>query len=236
MRINNIVNEINVEFHDTLNQQLWNNDQIKIDVQVKLLKIAKKFIEFVNVNDLNLVDVCILGSNASFNYTQYSDIDLHIMVKDTNTIKSELYDSKKKLWNEIHQITIKGFNVELYIQDINEPNASMGIFSLLNNTWIRHPKKLHPDIDNDKIQRKFKHFAKLINIGISKRDKKYLDKIATNIKTLRKSGLQSSGEFSIENLVFKELRNGGYLDKLSQARQQLEDNALSLREVSKTSS
>ena len=230
MRINNIVNEINVEFHDTLNQQLWHDDQIKIDVQVKLLKIAKKFIDFVNTNELNLVDICILGSNASYNYTQYSDIDLHIMVKNVDDIKAELYDSKKKLWNEIHQISIKGFNVELYIQDIDEPNASMGIFSLLKNKWIKHPKKMHPDIDDNMIQQKFKHFVKLINTGISNRNKKYLDKIAANIKTLRTSGLQTSGEFSLENLVFKELRNGGYLDKLSQARQDLEDESLSLSE------
>lgn len=230
MKIQSIVNEVSVEFHDELNPALWQNNEIKLDVQVRLLEIAKRFIKFLNVPDLNLLDVYFMGSNAAYVYTHFSDIDLHVMVDDQNNDLKELYDAKKRLWNEQHNISIKGYDVELYVQDIKDPNASMGIYSLLQNKWVKEPEKVEASIDDAGVQQKFKYIAKKIMRGIKKRDHEYLDAVASEIKDLRKSGLQRAGEFSIENLAFKELRNGGYLEKLSNARQELEDEALSLDE------
>lgn len=231
MKIAGIVNEVSVEFHDELNPALWENNEIKLDVQVRLLEIAKKFIKFLNVSDLKLVDIYFMGSNAAYVYTHFSDIDLHIIVDDPDESLKELYDAKKRLWNDQHDISIKGYDVELYVQDIKDPNASMGIYSLLQNKWIKKPEKVEATIDDASVQQKFKYLARKIDRGIRKRDLNYLDNIATEIKTLRKSGLQRAGEFSVENLAFKELRNGGYLEKLSDARQELEDKALSLDEA-----
>ena len=45
---------------------------------------------------------------------------------------------------------------------------------------------------------------------------------------MRASAIQQGGEFALENLVFKELRNRGYLDKLSNHIKHLEDTNLSL--------
>ena len=233
MKIASIVNEVSVEFHDKLNPAFWENMEIKTTVQVKLLTIAKKFIEFLKVPNLNLKDIWFMGSNAAYVYTNFSDIDLHIIVDDPDDHLKELYDAKKRLWNEQHNITIKGYDVELYVQDIKEPNASMGIYSLLKNKWLTKPQKVKANIDDVSVQQKFKHIAKMINHGIKKHDKDYLDKVATEIKDMRKAGLQRAGEFSAENLAFKELRNGGYLEKLSNARQELEDAELSLDETLK---
>lgn len=233
MKIQSVINEVSVEFHDELNPALWNNMEIKLDVQVQLLKIAKKFIEFLNVPSLNLVDIYFMGSNAAYVYTSFSDIDLHIMVDDPNDNLKELYDAKKRLWNDSHEINIRGYDVELYVQDIKDPNASMGIYSLLQNKWIKQPEQVEATIDDASVQQKFKYLAKKILRGIKKRDLDYLNDIASEIKELRKSGLQRAGEFSAENLAFKELRNGGYLEKLSNARQELEDEELSLDETLK---
>ena len=230
MKIQSIVNEVSVEFHDELNPALWQNNEIKLDVQVRLLEIAKRFVKFLNVPELNLIDVYFMGSNAAYVYTHFSDIDLHVMVDDQNNDLKELYDAKKRLWNDQHNISIKGYDVELYVQDIKDPNASMGIYSLLQNKWVKEPEKVEASIDDAGVQQKFKYIAKKIMRGIKKRDHEYLDTVASEIKDLRKSGLQRAGEFSVENLAFKELRNGGYLEKLSNARQELEDEALSLDE------
>jgi len=231
MKIESVVNEVSVEFHNELNPALWDKMEIKLDVQVQLLKIAKKFIEFLNVPSLNLVDIYFMGSNAAYVYTSFSDIDLHIIVDDPDDNLKELYDSKKRLWNDSREINIRGYNVELYVQDIKEPNASMGIYSLLQNKWIKQPEQVEATIDDASVQQKFKYLAKKILRGIKKRDLDYLNDIASEIKELRKSGLQRAGEFSVENLAFKELRNGGYLEKLSNARRELEDKALSLAEA-----
>lgn len=233
MKIESIVNEVSVEFHDELNPALWQNNDIKLDVQVRLLEIAKKFITFLNIPNLNLVDIYFIGSNAAYVYTQFSDIDLHIIVDDPNDSLKELYDAKKRLWNEQRNITIKGYDVEVYVQDIKEPNASMGIYSLLKNAWIKEPEKVEATIDDTGVQEKFKYLSMKIMRGIKKRDLDYLNKVASEVKDLRKSGLQRAGEFSVENLAFKELRNGGYLEKLSNARRELEDVELSLDETLK---
>jgi hypothetical protein len=233
MKIAGIVNEVSVEFHDELNPALWQDNDIKLDVQVKLLEIAKKFIEFLKVPNLNIVDVYFMGSNAAYVYTKFSDIDLHIIVDDPDDRNKELYDAKKRLWNEQHNISIKGYDVELYVQDIKEPNASMGIYSLLRNKWIVEPERVEADIDDASVQQKFKHLANVIDHGVAERDIDSLNKIASDVRDMRKSGLQRAGEFSVENLAFKELRNGGYLEKLSTARQELEDEAMSLDETLK---
>jgi len=47
---------------------------------------------------------------------------------------------------------------------------------------------------------------------------------------LRQSGLENEGEFGVENLAFKLLRNEGDLDKLNDAHLQAVDNDLSLSE------
>ena len=46
---------------------------------------------------------------------------------------------------------------------------------------------------------------------------------------MRSSAIEKGGEYAPENLVFKELRNRGYLDKMSKYVRNLEDEDLSLR-------
>ena len=45
---------------------------------------------------------------------------------------------------------------------------------------------------------------------------------------MRASAIQRGGEFAVENLVFKELRNRGYLDKMSEHLRNLKDTSLSI--------
>ena len=40
----------------------------------------------------------------------------------------------------------RGYEVEIYIQDITEEHTAKGVFSLLNNSWINSPDKINPVI------------------------------------------------------------------------------------------
>ena len=71
------------KFHDKLNPDLWENNRLKPEVRLALFKIAREFIKFINVEDIKLTDITVSGSNASFNYTPVSDIDLHL-IADVN--------------------------------------------------------------------------------------------------------------------------------------------------------
>ena len=118
-----------VKFHDRLNPRLFGADEKLLPVvRNKLLEIAADFQEFLGVDDLQLQDVTVSGSNAAYSYTDHSDIDLHLVVKQPdNEVYRELFDAKKYQYNDQHNITIGGYDVELYVQDADQPHVSQGI-------------------------------------------------------------------------------------------------------------
>lgn len=218
----------------SLNSKIWKTeDKLNSRVRVKLLEIADDFLESLNIKSKYIKDYLFLGSLANYNWSKYSDIDLHILIdfskinKDTELVK-EYFDSKKKLWNDEHsELKIYGFQVELYVQDIQEENASTGVYSLEKNKWINKPNPNNNEpLDVNKIKSKSadimteidklnKMYTKKESISdiedISKKAKKLFDKV----KKIRKDGLNTNkGEMSSGNIIFKVLRRSGYLEKL----------------------
>jgi hypothetical protein len=57
-----------------------------------------------------------------------------------------------------------------------------------------------------------------------------IEKYITELYKLRHNGLAESGEYSIGNLVFKEIRNKGYLDNLKDLKNKVIANNLSILE------
>lgn len=219
-----------VVFHDELNPLIWINDKMKPDVRYKLMQIALEFIKFIDIEQLRLKDVIVTGSNASYNYTKYSDIDLHIVTKISNDVLKQLYDAKKGLWNEQHNIKIKGFDVELYVQDADEPHVSSGMYSILNDSWIKHPEPVKPKINDISVEKKYEQYHSNIKSAIENKDIDKLKKIKDDIKKMRQAGLKTAGEFSAENLAFKMLRNLGDMERLMNAIAALRDTELSLKD------
>lgn len=223
--------EITSRYNDTLNPDLWDDDKLKVKVSEKLKLIAKEFIEFFEVIDLDVSDIVITGSNANYNWTELSDIDLHIIVnldtvrKNCPDLTDDYFQAKKSLWNQNHEISIYGQPVELYVQDEKEPHVATGIYSLQNDEWNKKPTFSEPDIDDTSVEEKTKQLKYEINRLI---DDKASDKIVIAMKdkinNYREAGLKSGGEWSTGNLTFKELRNTGYLEKLyDYARSKLDD-------------
>ena len=221
------------KFHDKLNPDLWQNNRLKPEVRLALFKIAREFIKFINVDDIKLVDITISGSNASFNYTTVSDIDLHL-IADVNgpcevNIK-EMFLAKKSAFNDQHDISIFGHSVEVYVQNSDEKHISNGIYSVYNDNWVKFPKKItaQPDISN--IEDKFEYLHNEIDQAVDSGDRDTIERLKKKIKTMRQSGLDRDGEYGVDNLAFKLLRNEGDIKKLYNAGTQATDNELSLDE------
>jgi hypothetical protein len=235
--------EINPFYHDELNPVFWTkkkdkerNERWVFDQRVrrKLLRIAKEF--FLDFGDIlkekDIVDIQLTGSLSNYNYTDFSDLDVHIIVNlkgidDENPqILKRAIDGIRFAWNLRHDISIRGYDVELYVQDEDEPHTASALFSLLNNEWIKKPVYDPPSIDERDVEKKYNgivsdieqiHSRLMIDSVLPTNARqlyKRCIKLKAKIFKMRKEGLAKGGEMSIGNLAFKKLRNEGYIEKL----------------------
>ena len=233
MNISNILKEIiepdtvdvsSIQMHETLCPLIWDeSEMLKSEVRKTLLLNAKRFIEFADVEELNYSDIILTGSMANYNYNENSDLDVHILldydqVSPNTDFVRDFFKLKKQLWAEKLPIQVKGHDVEMYIQDSKEPHHSTGTYSLMRNEWIKKPLKKIVNIDTTNLKLKSADFMNAIDDLSTNKDsnnflKKY-NQIKDKIKKYRQTGLETNGEYSTENLVFKILRNTGFLGKM----------------------
>jgi hypothetical protein len=226
---------------DTVNYQAelfpgaWQDQKLLPEVRYKLLGVAKHFLDYLDLENFKLLDVVLTGSMANFNWTKYSDFDVHIITDyadlDCDDLAAEFYHAKKKIWNAEHDVLIRGHEVEMYVEDVSNPPTSAGVYSILDNVWIKKPSAGAPDVDVDSVRSKVLALAKQIELAVdSADDHTDIDRIIKKIYQMRRAGLEQDGEFSVENLAFKVLRNQGTLNGLRDIRNQKTDQELSLDE------
>jgi len=225
--------EINLEdikidkkvLHSELNQRVWKNYIINPVIKERLLKIAYEFYNFLDL-PVPLEDIILTGSLANFNYTRYSDFDVHLLVNfqkintDQKLVK-EFFNAKNLIWGLKHDIKIEGFPVQLYVQDTSEKHHSKAIFSLKNNKWISKPVYEDFELDTDSLKSKIKKVVDKIEALDKYKPQPellyvYAKDVKDQIMNMRQSGLEKGGELSLENLAFKYLRNNGYIEKLKE--------------------
>jgi hypothetical protein len=227
---------------DELNTKIWKDFEIDEDVREQLLKIGQDFYEGTEVK-ADVVDIVLCGSLCNYNWSErYSDYDLHITInfKDVDEdydLVEKLCDYAKKIWNEQHDIKIKGYEVEVCIQDHNimldeiKHGKMGGVYSLMNDKWIKKPQKVEFKPDEKLIKEKSKTVMMIVDdIESDSKSKSFeeleprIKKVWKKIKTYRQSGLDSeAGEFSIGNLVFKLLRRNGYIERIMNLKRELYD-------------
>lgn len=247
-KIKNIISSFDLK--NDLNSQIWKKSEngeygMKSEVREKLLNIANDFIDFIGF-DIIIEDIELTGSLANYNWSEYSDVDIHIIIdfdqfsEKLKPLYKELFTLKKTIYNEKHNIKIYGFDVELYAQESTEVHFSSGVYSILFDKWINTPKKEKIKIDTSVIKSKSSEWMKIIdsiydNVKDEEVDevKNTIKKYKEKLKKYRKSGLEKNGEFSNENLVFKVLRRNGYIKKLFDLENKILDNKLTLKEYQK---
>jgi hypothetical protein len=216
---------------DTLNPKVWEtpNDikkaKIKSEIKKGLLDIAKEFIEFLD-EEVFIEDIILTGSISNYNWSEYSDFDLHIVIDldqfdDDGEIYLKLFSAKKLIFNEKHNLTIKGYDVEVYPQDSKDKHSGEGQYSLMNSEWVVIPKKEKPPVNKVKLKLKINHWVEVVKKTLMGADnaslkvaKDKMTKLSEKLRKFRKRGLEKDGEFSNENLVYKYLRRSGLLDKI----------------------
>ncbi len=228
----------------TLCPTVWDLDenppQLKNEVKLNLIKVSELFRDFIGV-DFFVEDVIMTGSLANYNWSKFSDVDLHLVVdftqfdEDKLELYTELFKVKKTIFNNVHNIKIYGFDVEVYVQDSNESHFSSGVYSVLYDEWIVKPKHEKIDVDKKILKDKINQWVNIID-GVkettedisAEESKEIINKYRDKLKKFRSCGLEKGGEFSYENIVFKYLRRSGHIEKLFNLENQILDKELSL--------
>lgn len=234
---------------DTFNPDLWNNSDnpksvtLKPEIRERLLRVANLFIEYLDT-DLFIQDIIFVGSLVGYNWSEFSDFDIHILIdlneSENKKLTEELFRLKKTVFNAAHDIRIKGYETELFVQDSNEENSIQGIYSILNNEWLKKPEKENFKVDKKKLISKTNQWMDIIDGVLENAEDediedavKLVKKYREKLRKYRTCGLKKEGEYSYENLVFKFLRRNGYIGKLENFKNEFVDKKLSLEQENK---
>lgn len=233
------------KLQDSLNKDIWDSEsKLNPKVKFKLLEIAKDFFNELELpKNIKLQDVIFTGSLANFNWSKFSDIDLHLVIdyskfKEDEEFITKHFKTEKTLWNDIHDIKIYNYPIEIYVQDVNDELAATAIFSVMDNKWLKKPKREEFTIDKSEIKDKAKKFFNQFNDIVKSYDKEdyktvvsRIDTLWDKIKKMRQDGLATeAGEFSENNILFKVLRRMPLMDELDQLRKTAYDKSMTLAE------
>lgn len=244
------------ESQDNLNPKIWylpkekfmgdpdgQEYKMKPEVREKLLEIANLFIDSLGV-DVIITDIIMIGSLVNYNWSKFSDIDLHVVVNfnqfptNSQDLYLEFFDLKKVIFNQKHNIKMFGYDVECFVQKEDETTFSSGIYSILYDMWMNKPKKMDKEnIDKELLKEKANQWMRVIDgvvDNIKDEDpeeiKNIVKKYKEKLKNFRNCGLEKNGEMSLENLVFKLLRRNGYIEKLYDLPTEIIDKKLSMKQ------
>lgn len=207
------------------------NGRMKPEVRRAMVAVAKEFEDMIDF-DFPVEDLVLIGSLASYSHSPYSDADIHLMVDYDKLgidedVARELFDSKKNLFNNRFDIKIGPYDAEVYIQGVDDPNASTGVYSLRKDQWLMEPSMVDAEFDHKTVTDKTKMYHNLIDKADSIEE---VDALKDKLKRFRKAGLERQGEYSYENLTYKLLRRQGALEKLQDKETEFIEKGLSINE------
>ena len=237
-----IINEVNTsdislssfKIRKELNPKFWINDKLNSRVRLRLMDIADDFMDELSVDWVKPKDYILTGSIANYNWSRYSDIDIHILIdfkkvypKNTDFV-DDYFKAKKENWLSNHEdLKVFGYPIEISVEDSNEDNPSTGRYSLYKNKWIVEPNDFQDAfLNQDYVKKRAATFMtqiddieKKLNSETDKHkcekcgDKVY--KIFDKLKKMRSDGLETDKkEMSSGNIIYKIMRRAGYIDKI----------------------
>ena len=219
------------ELHNELNPKLFQDDKLKPEIRQRILDIVDEFLDSLRIK-IDVLDIQLLGSNASYNYTDYSDMDIHIitnfeMLDASQEIVNALFTLEKTNFNRNYDIFIKQIPVELYIEDVNSGAISNGIYSVMKDKWVKYPKKI-TEIPEYDISIPFEKWKTIIQKALHTGNKEELKNIVNTLYMIRKNSIAVDGEYGKGNQLFKELRNLGFVELVKEKIKKLTSKELSL--------
>ena len=214
-----------------LNPKLWEDKKLKRDVREAIIDVVSEFMDNLII-PVEILDVRVVGSNASYNYTEHSDLDVHIisdleLVGSPTEIVQALYNSERSNFNRTHNIKIKGIDVELYVEDVNSSVTSNGIYSVIDDIWIKEPQMVKErSVKIDK--KELRDLVNSVKSVLADGDSNDIKDCINMLYLMRKDSIATDGEYGVGNLLFKEIRNRGLLSALKDKYNEMISDELTL--------
>ena len=214
---------------------------MKPKIRKRLLKIVEDFLERLKI-DVKPLDIRLTGSLANYNWSKYSDVDLHIIVEfaqlgENKELVKAYFDAARMNWNDKHDIKVHGYEVEIYVEDAEEEHIASGLYSLTDQQWLNEPDPAQVEIDHGTAHKKSDDIMTQINLiekfatQKPKAAMKSIERLRAKVRRLRSAGLKSDkAEFSAENIAFKILRREEALDRLADLKRNVYDKLMSMGE------
>jgi len=231
------------ELQSELNPAVFVGDVMIPEIRERLMEIAQDFLDGIDFK-MDVEDITLTGSLANYNWSKYSDFDLHLLV-DYSAVEADpdlvkrFFQDIKAIWNIRHNIFLKGYEVEVYVQNTNESHMSSGIYSVQNDEWDLKPEReetVRSPVDKPNVEKKaddiifqIDRAEKLLADGKLEDALDAIDRLKQKVRNLRKIGLsKEDGVYSVENLAFKTLRRSMELERLSTLKNKAYDRQMSI--------
>lgn len=195
---------------------------------------------------MRIYDIQLVGSLAQFNWSKYSDVDLHVVVDyaklrqyGTPETLQSIFNHIKDNFNKKHKLLIYGYPVEMYVQNTDVVTESNGIYSVLYGRWLKIPRSRDGIKDRELIKTTAAKCINMINkyeeLAYQTRSIPFAEmlidetqKIYDQIVKARKFAIAKDGEQAAGNIIFKVLRRSGHIQKMKDIKTYLYDKINSL--------
>jgi hypothetical protein len=211
----------------TLYPPLWSKDKLSPAAKSQLIRIAEWALTDLNIPNAKMEDATISGSIANFNYSSFSDVDLHIFINIDHVENPRMVEAYMRtystVWNAEHEITLFGLPVNIFVKNAHGTELSAGIYSVMKSQWIRKPKPMKLEVTREEVLAVTLPYADKIETALDNYEKNpgaapcaSYSGLRTDLRKFRKKHLEKDGELGVGNLAYKVLRRAGLINRLEQ--------------------
>lgn len=209
-------------FSDSLPAALFDGDKVKPSLRQKAMDFAQARFRDLGLKDLRILDMLFVGSLASYEHDDLSDVDVHVIIdpaswsgdpallrrhlRAVNDLNEFLYD----------RVTLFGRKADytFYLDTVeNRIEPGVGIYSLFKETWLEPPKAATARFSRETVEADLLRFVRRYNdlVAAYAKDKKAFacgafSDLREEVRLYRRKGIAADGIRSTENIVYRALR------------------------------
>jgi len=216
-----------------LNPALWSGKKLKKEASNQIWKAIEDVLKEADIEKDRLTSVMIEGSNLTYYYNKYTDIDIHLYIENVTEVEKEKISVPIKSFNKEGNV-IKGSknNLELYLMDETQLKRLSGPrYDLIKDKWLADPRKINVPAEIYKAAVEIAlTFARDLDLAIGELKRDIIEYIAleteiedmlnVDIKKLEKTKQFKVGEIkadmealSIKEQSIKDMRRRAYSEE-----------------------